>query len=158
MSLDLTKDWLELLECLVEEKVSFLLIGGHALSVYGYDRLTKDIDIFVGQDENNAKRILKALKKFFGKDMGFRVAQFTAPDKVVMIGEPPYRVDILTTIEGVEFENAYQNRKEVAHGNFKLPVIGAHDLIQNKRSTGRTKDLSDVVELEKYLKAKELQR
>lgn len=157
MKSDLTRDWLELIEILLDEGVAFLVVGAHALSLYGYKRHTEDFDIFVGTDSSNAAKVLKALNKFFGSNVGFRVEQFTTPDKVVVIGEPPFAVDILTTIEGVEFDQAYQNRTEEQLGGYKVPVIGLEDLLKNKRSTGRAKDLSDVAELEKRLQSKGLE-
>ena len=144
---EIHRDWIDLLTAMLQEQVRFLIVGGHAVSVHGHPRYTEDLPIFGEISEINANRILKALESFFGADVGFKKESFSKPDKVVMIGEVPYRVDLLTTIAGVSFEEAYPRRKELPFDKITVPFIGVEDLLKNKKATGRPKDLGDFGEL-----------
>jgi predicted nucleotidyltransferase len=150
----LNKDYKEMLECLSEEKVSFLLVGAYALAVYGYPRATKDIDLLVGASADNASRLMKALARFGAPLEGITAADFATEGVVFQIGNSPRRIDILTGITGVEFERAYANRKVVTVEDMRLPVISLEDLIANKSATGRTQDLADVERLRALLQPK----
>ena len=146
-SVEIHQDWIDLLAAMLQKQVRFLIVGGHAVSVHGHPRYTEDLDIFVEMSESNADRILQALESFFGADVGFKKESFTKPDKVVMIGEIPHRVDLLTTIAGVSFEEAYPRRKDLPFDKISVPFIGIEDLLKNKKAAGRPKDLGDFGEL-----------
>ncbi len=143
----LNNDYKEMLQCLSEEKVRFLLVGAYAVAVYGYPRATKDIDILVRAAPDNASRIMRALARFGAPLEGVSEADFATEGVVFQIGNSPRRIDILTRISGVEFDHAYANRKVVTVEGLEIPVISLEDLIANKRATGRTQDLADVERL-----------
>jgi predicted nucleotidyltransferase len=147
--MEIYKDWIELVSILLDHGVRFLIIGGHAVSAHGYPRSTEDLDLFIEMSADNADRILASLNVFFGADLGFERETFVLPDKVQMIGEVPYRVDILTTIAGVQFEEAYSRRRTLPFGSVSAPYIGIDELIKNKKAAGRPKDLGDAGELER---------
>jgi predicted nucleotidyltransferase len=144
----LNKDYREMLQCLLEEKVRFLLIGAYALAVHGFPRATKDIDFFVWATPENAANLVRALARFGAPLDEISESDFSVPGVVFQIGNNPRRIDILTKISGVEFERAYANRKNIFLEGLEIPVISVPDLIANKRATGRTQDLADVEKLE----------
>jgi len=145
----LNEDYKEMLSILSEEKVRYLVIGAFALSTYGYPRATGDIDIWIDADEENSGRIFKSLIRF-GAPMGHITQDdFKTKGIIFQIGVAPRRIDITTIIDGVDFDNAYPKRKEVNIDNILIPVISLDDLILNKQSTGRDKDLLDVKMLKK---------
>lgn len=143
-----TEDFEELFEFLNEHGVEFLVIGAHAVAFHAKPRYTKDIDLFVASTEQNARRILEALDDFGFGGLGLEPEDFTEPDRVVQLGVPPNRVDFVTSIEAVEFEDAWRNRVEGEYGDVSVWFIGRHDLLQNKRAVGRDQDAMDVSWLE----------
>jgi predicted nucleotidyltransferase len=144
----LNEDYKEMLQCLLEEHVRFLLVGAYAVAVYGYPRATKDIDIFVRAAPENASSLMKALARFGAPLSDVSESDFSTEGVVFQIGNSPRRIDILTRISGVEFESAYANRKTISIAGMEVPIISLEDLIANKRATGRTQDLADVEKLE----------
>jgi predicted nucleotidyltransferase len=128
----LPEDFLDLMRLFSEKEVEYLLIGGYAVGYYGYVRTTDDIDFFVGTSENNASRIVEALV-----DFGFHSIDktlFVTPENVVRIGVAPLRVEILTTISGVSFEDCYANKEMIEIEGLKVPMIALEDLKINKKS------------------------
>jgi predicted nucleotidyltransferase len=144
----LNPDYKEMLECLSEENVRFLLVGAYAVAVYGYPRATKDIDFFVRASQENASSLMRALTRFGAPLDEISESDFAAEGIVFQIGNSPRRIDILTRISGVDFERAYANRNIVTVDGLEVPVISMSDLIVNKRATGRTQDLADVEKLQ----------
>jgi predicted nucleotidyltransferase len=144
----LNEDYKEMLQCLLEEHVRFLLVGAYAVAVYGYPRATKDIDIFVRAAPENASSLMKALARFGAPLSDVSESDFSTEGVVFQIGNSPRRIDILTRISGVEFESAYANRKTISIAGMEVPIISLEDLIANKRATGRTQDLADVEKLQ----------
>jgi len=142
--LNLPKDFKDLLKILSDNEVQYMIVGGYALSLYAAPRATGDIDIFVKIDQDNADRILKSLKEFGFGGLGITEQDLLTPEQVLQLGYPPNRIDILTGIEGVSWEEAFPNRKNIVHDDLVLPVIGKDELIKNKLSTGRMKDMADV--------------
>jgi len=140
----LDKDFREFVELLVANGVRFLVVGGYALAVHGYPRATVDIDAWVWSDPENARRILACLDQFGFGGLDLSIEDFTTPDRVVQLGYPPFRIDIITSVSGVEFDAAWPNRVSVDLDGVRVPFIGRDDLITNKRATGRAKDLADV--------------
>jgi hypothetical protein len=127
--------------------VRFLIVGGHAVTFHGYPRFTADLDLWIATDAKNALRVNQALKEF-GFGSLFDAADFTKPGYAVQLGRPPYRIDILTSIQGVNFAAAYARRKTLNVDNLKLPFIGLDELLANKRAVGRLHDLDDAGKLE----------
>jgi hypothetical protein len=141
-------DWQEFLSALRSENTKFLLIGAHALAFHVEARLTEDLDIFVEPTAENGARILRALDRFGFGGLVSSADDFAAPDRVFMLGVKPWRIDILTGIDGVTFDEAWASRKLVDFYGVELFIIGRAALIQNKRAAGRKKDLGDLALLE----------
>ncbi len=140
----LNKDFKDILQCLLEENVEFLLIGAYALAAYGYPRATKDLDIWVHASETNAPRIRNSLAKFGAPMNQIDQQEFLQEGIVLQIGIAPVRIDITTKIDGVSFNEAYPNRGEVQIENLNVPIISRADLIRNKEASGRPQDLVDA--------------
>jgi Nucleotidyl transferase of unknown function (DUF2204) len=147
-----SKDWDELFGLFLTHEVNFVLVGGHAVSAHGYMRSTDDIDLFVECSTDNARKIFNALNVFFGANVGFSKELFATPNKVIMFGAKPFRVVILTSIDGVSFNEAKQGCQTFKVGTHDIPVIGINELLKNKKASGRGKDLGDLEELEKIAK------
>jgi hypothetical protein len=140
-------DWADVLIALLDAKVRFLVVGAHALAVHGVPRATQDLDVWVEPSPENAARVWQALAAFGAplEDLGIRVEDFCTRGTVVQLGLPPRRIDVLTTISGVDsFAAAWQSRVERAVHGRQVPFIGREMLIANKRSAGRLRDLADV--------------
>lgn len=143
----LNKDYKEMLQCLSDEGVKFLIVGAYALAVHGFPRATKDIDFFVWANPENAANLLRALDRFGAPLRDLSATDFASEGTVFQIGAGPRRIDILTRIDGVKFEEAYARRLTVRLEGTEVPVISRDDLIANKRASGRTQDLADVERL-----------
>ena len=144
----LNEDYKEMLQCLLEENVKFLLVGAYAVAVYGYPRATKDIDLFVRANPENASHLVRALARFGAPMSNISEADFSTEGIVFQIGNSPRRIDILTRISGVDFESAFAKRKLVNVEGVNVPVISLDDLIANKQATGRMQDLADIEKLQ----------
>jgi predicted nucleotidyltransferase len=144
----LNKDYKEMLQCLLEENVRFLLVGAYAVAVHGFPRATKDIDFFVWATPENAANLMRALTKFGAPLHDISEADLSSEGVVFQIGNSPRRIDIMTNISGVKFEQAYANRTTISIEGIEVPVISLEDLIANKRASARTQDLADVEKLE----------
>ncbi len=144
LSLDLDPDFAEFFECLARHSVRYLVVGGYALAAHGLPRATGDLDVWVMVDPANARNVMQALVDFGFGDVGLSEDDFLGPNQVVQLGYPPYRIDILTAIDGVAFEQAWERRITVASATSELDVIGRDDLIANKLASGRPRDRDDV--------------
>jgi hypothetical protein len=145
----LQRDLREFIELLNSHAVEYLIVGGHAVAFHGYPRLTIDLDFFVRPDRENAHRLLAALNVFGFGQVGLDEDTFTNPDKIVQLGLPPNRIDLLTSISGVSFEEAWSRRVAGQLDGLPVAFLGREDLIKNKRASGRPKDLADVAEIER---------
>jgi hypothetical protein len=141
-------DWKEFLSALLSENTKFLLIGAHALAFHVEGRLTEDLDVFVEPSEENAVRVHQALVRFGFGNLVTDPSELGRPDRVFMLGRKPWRIDILTGIDGVSFAEAWESRETVNFHGLDLAVIGRDALLKNKRASGRKKDLVDVALLE----------
>lgn len=148
----LNNDYKEMLQCLSEEEVKFLLVGAYALAVHGFPRATKDIDFFVWATPENAANLMRALVKFGAPIEDISESDFSSEGVIFQIGNSPRRIDIITTIDGVKFDQAYVNRTMFSIEGLQVPVISLEDLIVNKRASGRAQDLADLEKLESQLK------
>jgi hypothetical protein len=149
MDTKLAPDYKDLLGLLEEHCVEYLLVGGYAVGLYGYSRATVDLDIWVRRSIENAKKVEAALSAF-GFPLGnTRVEEFTEPDAVFQMGYPPSRLDILTSVSGVEFDSAFANRKRAILDGIEINLISLADLKANKLASGRMKDLNDLEQLKK---------
>jgi hypothetical protein len=148
VKIELNPDWTEFLLLLISKRVRFVLVGGHAVAAHGEPRLTEDLDVFVEPTLANAKRLREALLAFgFGSDVP-AARELAMPGKIFMLGRKPWRIDVLTKIDGVSFARAWSGRVEADFGQAPLFMIGRKDLIANKRASGRDKDWRDVAMLE----------
>jgi hypothetical protein len=144
----LNRDFLDMLSALSAEGAEYMLVGAYAMAAHGYPRATGDMDIWIRRSEENAQRVWRALRRFRAPLLNLTVADLSMPDIVFQIGASPRRIDIITSIDAVEFDEAWVDRKEVAIAGRKLAVIGRRELLRNKKAVGRPKDLADVAWLE----------
>jgi len=142
------EDWIELCKLFTARGVEFLLVGGQAVIAHGYPRLTKDMDLWVRPTAENGVLVLQALSDFGTPLLGFGAARFEDPKTLLMLGQEPFRVDILTFIPGIAFETAWRNRTFVRLDGEVIPLIARADLIANKKAVGRLQDLADAEALE----------
>jgi hypothetical protein len=148
--IEFNPDWSEFLSALIGRRVEFLLIGAHAVAAHAEPRLTGDLDVLVKPDIDNARRLHAALIDFGFAGNLPEPDELAKPDKVIMLGRKPWRIDILTTIAGVSFDEAWAGRVETEFEAGPLWVIGRNELIKNKRAAGRDKDLLDLALLERH--------
>lgn len=146
--MNLQVDLRELVESFRSKSVEFVVVGGYAVAFHGYPRLTEDIDLLVRPTLENGRRLVEALEAFGFGSLGLTADAFIVPDRVVQLGRAPNRVDLLTAISGVTFEEAWATRVHANLGGCSVDVIGRAELIRNKRSTARPQDLADVDRLE----------
>lgn len=147
----LNENFRDMLLALNDADVEFLLVGAYALAAHGCPRATGDIDFWVRADSENARRVFSALTAFGAPTYQVSVGDFATPGIVFQIGVPPQRIDILTTISGVQFEEAWKNRLTVEIEGITVAVLGLQDLLSNKQSTGREKDAADIPLIKRLL-------
>ncbi len=140
-------DWKEFLELLNSHRVDYLIVGAHARGFYGVPRYTRDIDIFVRPSKENATKLLSVLRDFGFASVELAADDFLVPGRIVQLGVEPYRIDLLTGITGVEFEDAWSDRVAGDLGGVPVPIISLRAFKQNKRAAGRPKDLADLADL-----------
>lgn len=145
----LQSDLREFVELLNSHGVEYIIVGGHAVAFHGYPRFTGDIDFFVRDTPDNAARIAAALDAFGFGGLGADASTFTQPDKVVQLGRPPNRIDLITSISGVDFERAWLHRVDGELDGLPVYFLDRASLLINKRASGRAKDIADVEALEK---------
>jgi hypothetical protein len=137
-------DFSDLLREFSAAGVRYLLVGAHALAFHAEPRATGDLDVWVARDLENAKRVYTALARFGAPLENVAVEDFTSDDVIFQMGVVPFRIDVLTSIDGVEFEAAWNEHVEATIDGTVVPVIGRHAFVANKRAAGRPKDLGDV--------------
>ncbi len=145
MQLDL--DFRDFVELFTVNDVRFLIVGGYAVAAHGLPRYTGDLDARVWVGAENASRVVRSLEAFGFSNLGLSDEDFNQPDRVVQLGYPPYRIDILTSIEGVEFDGAWERRVVLDLDGIEVPFIGRDDLLTNKRVAGRPQDIADLERL-----------
>jgi len=144
----LNSHYKDILSILSEKKVKFLLVGAYAMAVHGYPRSTMDIDLLVMPNAENALLVLQALVDFGAPTEDISVDDLQKEGLIFQIGVAPCRIDILTSIDGIKFEDAFARSEIVEIEGISVHVLSIPDLIKNKRATGRTKDLADAEMLE----------
>jgi len=145
----LNHDFRDMLLCLREEGAEFIVVGAYALAAHGFPRATGDIDIWVRNTSDNAERVMRALAKFGAPTSNLSEQDFTASDTVVQIGVEPCRIDITTSIDGIEFGEAWEKKIAVLVDGIELYIPSKADLLKNKVASGRDKDQGDIVWLRK---------
>ena len=145
----LNSDYKDMLQVLLDNGVKFLLVGAYAMGVHGYPRATGDIDIWIEPSAENSERVYRSMASFGAPLHEIDEATFATPGIVFQIGVAPRRIDIITAISGVEFDDAYQQRQIVEIEDLSISILSLDDLIRNKRATGRDKDRLDADQLDK---------
>jgi hypothetical protein len=143
------QDFRDLLSEFNAARVEYLVVGAHALAVHGHVRATKDLDVWVRPDPQNAIRVLAALERFGAPTHQITPADFAHPGITFQIGVDPVRIDVITTIDGVKFDDAWRNRVASDYDGEPVFVLSRDELIQNKRASGRPQDLVDIAALER---------
>jgi hypothetical protein len=144
----LNKNFRDRLNALNDSGAEYLVVGAHALSTYGTARATGDIDIWIRPTKENARRVWAAMDKFRAPRRKLTIDDLCTPDNVYQIGVEPERIDFLTSITGVEFDEAWQNRTQTRINGISVNVISRADFLKNKRACGRPKDLADIAWVE----------
>ena len=142
--MEVQKDFKEFIELLNAHNVDFIIVGGYALAYHGAPRYTGDIDVFVKPDSNNSRRIIKVLEEFGFSTLELSIDDFQKTDSVVQLGLPPVRIDIITSISGVSWEQAEATKEPGKYGEVPVFFIGKDQYIANKWATGRAKDIADI--------------
>ena len=142
--MEIQQDFKELLELFNDRKVDYIIVGAFALAFHGVPRFTGDLDIYVKPDGGNAEKILAALRDFGFESLDIKTEDLTSDDKVLQLGYPPVRIDLITSISGVDWSEASSGIEIGEFNGLKAVFLGRKELIQNKRATGRKKDLADL--------------
>lgn len=150
--MELSKDLLEFIHFLNKNEVRYLVVGGWAVGLHGIPRYTKDIDLYICKSKENAEKILLALNDFGFGSLDIKIEDLTRDEFVIQLGNEPNRIDLLTDIISVNFEDAWLNKLVISRNGIEIPFISLKDLIENKKSAGRLQDLADVAALQKLVK------
>lgn len=146
--MEVQRDFRELLALFNARQIDYIVVGAHALAYHGTPRYTGDLDILVRPDQENAKHILKALDEFGFGALGLTIEDFSAPNKVVQLGVAPVRVDLVTSLTGLSWEEAAAGKVKGTYGDVAVHYLGKKEFILNKRAIGRMKDLADLEALD----------
>jgi len=146
-TIHLPQDFKEFFQSFNQHEVEYLLVGGYAVGYHGYPRATMDIDVWVASNPENARRVVAALEDFGFSGEVLVEGLFLESDKVVRMGFPPMRIEIMTSISGVDFKDAYDQRIEDMLDGVPIKLISLHHLKANKVAAARAKDLADLEEL-----------
>jgi hypothetical protein len=146
--IEFPRDFKEFLQLLNSKKIEYLVVGGYAVGYHGYPRATGDMDIWIAMNEQNAIKMVAAMKEFGFDPPELQKELFLKDQKVIRMGVPPIRLKILTSIDGVHFETCFNNRVIADFGDFKVNFISKDDLLINKHASGRAQDLVDFDKLQ----------
>lgn len=146
--IQLPQDFKELLQLLNSKKIEYLVVGGYAVAFHGYPRATGDMDIWIALSKDNARKTAEALKEFGFGTSDLKEELFLEKGKNIRMGNPPLRIEILTSIDGVEFGECYKNKQTAVIDDTPIHFISLHDLKRNKKASGRYQDLADLENLE----------
>jgi hypothetical protein len=142
--MDIHKDFSELLVLFNAHGVEYVVVGGYALAFHGSPRFTGDLDLLVRNHPENARHIIGALEEFGFGSLGLTEADFLNPNRVIQLGVPPVRVDLVTSIDGVSWEQVWAGKEAGQYGATPVAFIGRAEFIINKRASGRRKDVADL--------------
>lgn len=144
----INKDFKEFIELLNKNDVRYLVVGGYALAFHGFPRYTKDIDLWVWVNQENAKNLVKTLKEFGFSSLDMKEEDFLSPGYVIQLGQPPGRIDLLTSVTGLDFEACYESRVRAEIQGLEIDFIDLESFKKNKKAVGRHQDLADLENLE----------
>ena len=143
----LQKDLREFIELLSSREVECIVVGGHAVAFHGHPRFTGDIDFLIRPTIDNARRVMEALQAFGFSHLSLTAEDLTIPDLVVQLGRPPNRIDLMTSISGVAFDEAWAGKESAELDGLPVFLLGREALLKNKEAAGRDKDLADLSRL-----------
>mgnify|MGYP006286190961 CR=1 FL=1 len=143
----ISQDFEEFIRLLNRNEVKYLIVGGYAFSVHARPRFTNDMDIWIDREEDNAAKVLETLKQFGFGSLDIKISDLTEPDMIIQLGNPPFRIDLLTSIDGITFQKAWNHKETGKYGEEKMNLISKNDLIKNKKACNRKKDKRDLDEL-----------
>jgi predicted nucleotidyltransferase len=149
---DKQQEVLDFIQFLNQYEVDYMIVGGYAMAFHGSPRYTGDLDVWIDISESNAEKMLLVIQAFGFSSLGFKKEDFLKENLINQIGYPPLRIDILTNIDGIDFKEAYTQKQVIEIEDLKANYIGLRDLIQNKKTSGREKDIIDVKTLQKKQK------
>ena len=144
----LNQDFREFLRSLNDNQVRYLVTGGYAVALHGYPRYTKDIHIWVDRNRDNANKLIAALEQFGFASLKHSMEDFLESGQIIQLGHPPNRIDLMTSLTGVNFEACYEKRKILDVDGLDINFIDLENLKANKKATGRHQDLADLENLE----------
>jgi predicted nucleotidyltransferase len=142
-------DFKEFVELLVKNQVEYLVVGGYAVSIHGYPRYTGDLDIWINPTEKNAEKILACINEFGFSSYKLTKKDFTKEYGIIQFGYPPVRIDIINNVDGVNFDECFLRKSIIDIDGLSVNFISLEDLITNKRTTARPRDIDDVENLSK---------
>ena len=142
------QDFKEFVQLLNDNQVHYLVVGGYAVALHGYPRYTKDIDIWIELAQENAIRLVETLEQFGFASLGLKESDFLVEDQIIQLGYAPNRIDIITSLQGITFNECYDKRLLVEIDGVKVNFIDRENLRKNKKATGRLQDLADLEKLE----------
>lgn len=145
----LNPDFKDMLSCLKDEEAEFIIVGAYALAAHGFPRATGDIDIWIKNSSDNAQKVMRALVQFGAPTSNLTEQDLTSPDMIIQIGVEPCRIDLITNISGVEFNQAWENKVSVAIDDLEIFILSKADLLRNKTVVNRDKDQGDISWLKK---------
>ena len=143
-----SQDFKEFVGLLIENQVEYLIVGGYAVGIHGHPRFTGDLDIWLKPSLENADKIVRSINAFGFSSFALTKEDFIKEGNVVQLGYPPLRIDLLTNIDGVTFDDCFPNRKIVEIDELTVNFIGYQDLLKNKKASGRLRDLDDLDNLQ----------
>jgi hypothetical protein len=142
--MEIQEDFKELLILFNENNVEYVIVGSYALAFHGAPRYTGDIDIFVRSSSENAGKIIAVLNDFGFASLGLKSSDFQQPDQVIQLGVPPVRIDLITSITAVSWEEAIDGSEQGKYGDTQVRYLGKKEYVKNKKAIGRKKDLADL--------------
>lgn len=142
-------DFKEFVQLLVKNQVEYLVVGGYAVSIHGYPRYTGDLDVWINPTKSNAEKVLTSIHEFGFTSYDLTEKDFTKEYGIVQLGYPPLRIDIINNLDGVNFEECFQKKSIIEIDDLPVNFISLEDLIINKKTTARPRDIDDVENLSK---------
>jgi hypothetical protein len=146
----LSKDFREFIESLNDNSVRYLVVGGYAVALHGHPRYTKDLDVWIEQTAENAQNVLNALIAFGFSSLDINIGDLLEENTIIQLGYPPNRIDLITSLSGLAFEDCYPKRVQVEIQRVQINFIDIENLAINKKATGRPQDLADLENLSLY--------
>lgn len=155
----LAKDFEDFVKLLNRYEVAYMIVGGYALAFHGKPRHTGDLDIWINVSERNANKMIEVINQFGLSSMGFSKGDFLKPGYITQIGYPPLRIDILNSIDGINFNEAITDMQKMQIDNdLSINYIGLNDFIKNKQASGRSQDIADIKEIRKKQSLEKVQK